>query len=121
MILYVIMDKREIMDHSSLRRGRPTVWKIWGVPHAINTGDTMFTLAQTAILQLDQTLSVETTIKASRIMQEACYQLTQGQFLDMAYESRIDMGIDSYWRMIEGKTAALLAAASEIGAVCGNA
>lgn len=111
----------DIQDNSELRRGRPTIWKLWGVPQAINTGDMMFTLAQTAILKLKETTSLSTTVQASIILQESCLQLTQGQYLDMSYESRDDMEIGSYWKMIEGKTAALLAASTEIGALCGNA
>ncbi len=111
----------DIQDNSELRRGRPTIWKLWGVPQAINTGDMMFTLAQTAILKLKETTSLSTTVQASIILQESCLQLTQGQYLDMSYESRDDMEIRSYWKMIEGKTAALLAASTEIGALCGNA
>jgi geranylgeranyl diphosphate synthase type I len=111
----------DIQDNSELRRGRVTIWKLWGVPQAINTGDMMFTLAQTAILRLKETTSLSTTVKASQILQESCLQLTQGQYLDMSYESQDTMEIESYWKMIEGKTAALLAASTEIGSLCGNA
>jgi geranylgeranyl diphosphate synthase type I len=110
----------DIQDSSELRRGRATVWKLWGVPQAINTGDMMFTLAQTAILKLKDTTSLSTTVQASQIFQKSCLQLTQGQYLDMSYESQDTMEIGSYWKMIEGKTAALLAASTEIGALCGN-
>ena len=111
----------DIQDNSELRRGRPTIWKLWGVPQAINTGDMMFTLAQKAILKLKETTSLSTTVQASFILQDSCLQLTQGQYLDMSYESRDAMEIGSYWKMIEGKTAALLAASTELGALCGNA
>src|SRR5512138_2214660 len=42
----------DIQDHSDKRRGRPTVWKKWDMPQAINVGDMLFILAQTAILEL---------------------------------------------------------------------
>ena len=38
----------DIEDKSDLRRGRPTVWKIWGAPQAINVGDGLFALARLA-------------------------------------------------------------------------
>lgn len=106
----------DIEDNSSLRRGRPTVWKMWGIPQAINAGDAMFTLAHLAILRLEETASPGVALQAARILQETCLQLTQGQYLDIAYENRADLSLDSYWAMVSGKTAALISACSEIGA-----
>jgi geranylgeranyl diphosphate synthase type I len=45
----------DIEDNSPLRRGRPTIWSRWGVAKAINAGDAMFSLAQTAIIDLQLT------------------------------------------------------------------
>jgi geranylgeranyl diphosphate synthase type I len=42
----------DIQDNSPLRRGRPTVWKLWGMPQAINAGDAMLTLAHLSLLEL---------------------------------------------------------------------
>jgi geranylgeranyl diphosphate synthase type I len=46
---------------------------------------------------------------------EACLRLVEGQFLDIDFEERIDIGVDEYLTMVAGKTAALLAASLEIG------
>lgn len=107
----------DIQDRSPLRRGRKTVWNIWGVAQAINAGDAMFTLAHLTLLQLKNTCSPEVVLEASAILQQACLELTQGQFLDLAFESSQAVTLEDYWRMVSGKTAALLAAATELGAV----
>jgi geranylgeranyl diphosphate synthase type I len=107
----------DIEDNSPLRRGRQTVWKKWGVPQAVNTGDAMFTLAHLELLRLERTASVEITLKAARILQETCLKLTQGQYMDIAYESRGDLTLEAYWPMVSGKTAALIAACAELGAL----
>lgn len=107
----------DIQDHSAIRRGRLTVWKKWGVPQAINTGDTMFTLAQIAILRLAQRSSPEVALKAAHVMQIASLELTQGQFLDLSYENQRDLPLEAYWPMVSGKTAALLGACTELGAI----
>lgn len=107
----------DIEDNSQYRRGRRTVWSIWGIPQAVNTGDAMFTLAHLAMLRLEDTISPQVALQANRILQETCLHLTQGQFLDMSYESRNDLTLDAYWPMVSGKTAALLAACTEIGAL----
>jgi geranylgeranyl diphosphate synthase type I len=107
----------DIEDNSPLRRGRPTLWEKWGVAQAINAGDAMFSLAHIAILRLEETTSKTITLTASQILHGTCLKLTQGQFLDIAYEERGDLSIDAYWPMVGGKTAALLSACTEIGAI----
>lgn len=111
----------DIQDNSPLRRGRPTVWKQWGVPQAINSGDAMLTLAHLSLLRLAETSSPEVALQAMQVLQSACLQLTKGQFLDLLYEERGDLTLDAYWPMVGGKTAALLAACTELGALVANA
>jgi geranylgeranyl diphosphate synthase type I len=111
----------DIEDNSPLRRGRPTLWRRWGVPLAINAGDALFSLAHLAILRLEQTASAAIALAAARILQETCLRLTQGQHLDIAYEKRSDLNENAYWQMVGGKTAALLAACAELGALTANA
>jgi geranylgeranyl diphosphate synthase type I len=107
----------DIEDNSPLRRGRPTIWTRWGIAQAINTGDALFTLAYLSITRLAETVSPQAALQASRILQNTCLQLTQGQFLDLCYEARDDLTLEAYWSMVSGKTAALLGACTEIGAL----
>ncbi len=107
----------DIEDRSPLRRGRPTVWKKWGVPQAINTGDAMFALAHLEAIHLAETVNPSIGIQAVEILQSTCLHLTQGQYLDLSYESRHDLTVDDYWLMVSGKTAALIAASTELGAL----
>lgn len=105
----------DIQDASPLRRGRSTVWKIWGIPQAINAGDLMFTLAQVEILTLDRCLPPGTASEAARMVQQTCLELTQGQYLDIAYETAGEFQLDDYWPMVGGKTAALLSCCAGLG------
>ncbi|GAB4578478.1 MAG: polyprenyl synthetase family protein [Anaerolineales bacterium] len=107
----------DIQDNSPLRRGRPTVWKKWGIAQAINAGDAEYTLAYTAMLALRKTTSPEIALEAVHILQRTCLALTQGQYLDISFETRAAVTLDEYWAMIEGKTAALTAACTELGAL----
>jgi geranylgeranyl diphosphate synthase, type I len=111
----------DIEDNSPLRRGRPTLWARWGIPQAINAGDAMFSLAHLAIFRLAETVSSQVAFQASRILQETCLHLTQGQYLDISYEARGDLTLEAYWPMVGGKTAALLAACCHIGALAAEA
>jgi geranylgeranyl diphosphate synthase, type I len=108
----------DIQDQSLTRRGRATVWSKWGAAQAINIGDALFSLAQISLSELALTVSSEAAIKSFQILNDTCLRLTQGQFLDLAYESRKYLKIADYWPMIAGKTAALLSACTTIGAIC---
>ena len=111
----------DIEDNSPIRRGRPTLWKLWGIPQAVNAGDAMFTLAHLSMLRLRETSSAEITLQASHLLHQTCLLLTQGQFLDISYQTRPDLTLDDYWPMVSGKTAALLSACTELGAVVAGA
>lgn len=111
----------DIEDNSPRRRNRPTLWTIWGIPQAINAGDGMFNLAHLAMAGLAQTVSTPVALTAEKILSQTCLHLTQGQFLDISYEKRSDLSLESYWKMVGGKTAALLAACAHIGALAAQA
>jgi geranylgeranyl diphosphate synthase type I len=107
----------DIEDNSPLRRGRPTVWNKWGVPLAINAGDAMFTLAHLSILRLKDTVGANKALEGAIILQNTCLDLTKGQHLDMTYETQQDLSLDDYWLMVSGKTASLISACCELGAI----
>jgi geranylgeranyl diphosphate synthase type I len=108
----------DIEDCDEVRRGRPTVWAIWGVPQALNAGDALYSLSQLALLRLaDRGLSAEAVVSAVRLFDETCLRLTEGQFLDIGFETRADVTSTVYLHMVEGKTAALLGCACELGAL----
>jgi geranylgeranyl diphosphate synthase type I len=111
----------DIQDYSDLRRGRLTVWKKWEMPQAINVGDMLFILAQMAIVKIQDHFPAEVVLKASWIIQNACMELSCGQYLDISYETRNDLTLEDYWPMVSGKTAALLAACPWVGALLGGA
>jgi len=107
----------DIEDHSPARRGRPSVWALWGIPQATNSGDGLFTLAHLAIDRLsDRGVPLERVFAARMIFDQACLSLTHGQYLDLAFESRASVSVDEYMAMISGKTAALIGATAAIGA-----
>ncbi|GAB4541072.1 MAG: polyprenyl synthetase family protein [Anaerolineales bacterium] len=111
----------DVQDDSERRRGRLTVWKIWGAPMAINAGDALFVLAQQAMTDLKKSYSAKVTLRAASILHDVCLDLTRGQYLDMSYEQRSDLAAEDYYPMIGGKTSALLSACTQIGAALGGA
>ena len=109
----------DIEDGDAVRRGRPALWKLHGVPHGINAGDAMFAQAHKALEQL--LAPAERVLRSLRAFDAMCLHLTVGQHLDISFESRTDVTADDYMRMIGGKTAALTRACAEIGAIIAGA
>jgi geranylgeranyl diphosphate synthase type I len=107
----------DIEDHSDTRRGRATLWKLWGIPQAINTGDSLFVVSRLTTHRLtEKDISPQLILEAQYTLDQACLRLTQGQHLDLAFETQDKVTIDEYLEMIEGKTSALITASSTIGA-----
>lgn len=112
----------DIQDNSATRRGRATTWKLWGQPQAINTGDAMFAMAHLALGRLaERGVSSERIVRAFRRFDETCVALTYGQYTDMSFETRDEVEADEYIAMINGKTAVLIALATELGALIAGA
>jgi geranylgeranyl diphosphate synthase type I len=107
----------DIEDQSELRRGRETLWKIYGIPQAINTGDAMFSLAQINMLKVGNEFNKQIGFDALHILNETCLILTGGQNLDISFEKETKFSLERYLLMVGGKTAALLSASAEIGAI----
>ena len=110
----------DIQDESELRRGRPTLWALWGMPQAINAGDALFAHAHLAV-QSATALAPQARLEALSVLDKACLALTTGQHSDLAFESAERVDEEAYMEMVSGKTAALISAAAELGALAGGA
>jgi geranylgeranyl diphosphate synthase type I len=106
----------DIQDNSAVRHNRPTVWKIWGAPNAINCGDILFTLAYAALQDLSKYLPADRVIHLWQHFNRTNIELTRGQHLDMRFEKIETVSVDDYISMIAGKSAALIAACARFGA-----
>ena len=111
----------DIQDCSAMRRHRLTVWKNWGVAQAINAGDSLYACAQMALLSglSDRGVASEKVVRAGIVLANACLLLSEGQYLDILYEGHSAVSVEEYLGMIERKTSALMAAATELGALIG--
>jgi geranylgeranyl diphosphate synthase, type I len=109
----------DIQDESPLRRGRPTVWAKWDTAQAINVGDSLFALAQLAMLH-DERTEPQVQIEAARRLNVTCLRLVEGQFLDLELQAGGSATFEAYQAMVGGKTAALLECAAWLGARCGG-
>lgn len=112
----------DIEDASDTRHGRTTLWRIAGIPQAINTGDGMFVLAHRTLLRLgDRGVAAPAVLEAARVLDDACVALCDGQYADIGFERTIDVSMEQYEAMVAGKTAALLGASAAVGALAAEA
>jgi len=111
----------DIQDESEERRHRLTLWRRWGKPQAINAGDAMYALSRLALYRLrERGVPDGKVLHVAHILDEACLRLCEGQYLDLSYEDRLDIDVDDYLEMIEGKAAALIECSLHIGALLGT-
>ena len=111
----------DIEDGDRERRHRSTLWNVWGIPQAINTGDGMFALARYALWDVvDEGVDPSIAVQLGAVLDKACLVLAEGQYLDISFENRDDISVAMYVDMIGRKTATLMGCAAEMGAMLGT-
>ena len=109
----------DIEDKDVERRHRPTLWAKHGIPQAINTGDMLFSLSRVALHRLtDLGFSDAKVLRLMRLYDTTCVALCEGQYIDIwTSEHDTPMSVELYLDMIGRKTAALISASIEAGAL----
>nr|WP_288832779.1 polyprenyl synthetase family protein [uncultured Flavobacterium sp.] len=107
----------DIMDDAPLRRGNTTVHEKWDTNTAILSGDAMLILAY----QYFEYYEPKIFRKLAKLFSKTALQVCEGQQLDVDFETRQDVTIPEYMKMIEYKTAVLVAAAIKMGAIIAEA
>lgn len=106
----------DIEDGDEMRRGRPAVWKQYGLPHAINVGDYLFTKVFEALLLDSYSTPPERLVRLFELMRSTLDHTHRGQALDMnARNGRID--VEHYMNLVTEKTGHYLAAPMIAGAI----
>lgn len=107
----------DIMDNAEIRRNNPTVHKKWGNNVAILSGDAMAIKSYDLLLHAPE-IHLKEILK---IFNRTAIEVCEGQQFDMNFEKRNFVTEDDYIQMIGLKTAVLLAASLQIGAIIGGA
>ena len=103
----------DIMDSAPIRRGEETVHKKWDINTGILSGDAMMIMAYQCFENYEEPIFKKLLKLFSKTSLEVC----EGQQLDIDFESRTDVTIPQYIRMITFKTSVLVAAAMKMGAI----
>jgi geranylgeranyl diphosphate synthase type II len=107
----------DIMDDAPLRRGQKTVHEKWDVNTGILSGDAMLILAY----QLFENYEPKTFQSLAKLFSQTALEVCEGQQYDIDFETRENVTITEYLKMIEFKTAVLVGAAMKMGAIIADA
>ncbi len=100
----------DVVDESALRRGRDTANAVWGNQASVLVGDFLF--SRSFQLMVDAG-----SLDVLRILADASATIAEGEVLQLTTAGDPAAAVEDYMRVIEGKTAALFAAAAEVGGV----
>jgi geranylgeranyl diphosphate synthase type II len=107
----------DIMDAAPLRRGQKSVHEKWNINTGILSGDAMLIMAY----QLFENYEADTFQALAKLFSKTALEVCEGQQYDVDFETRDDVTVDEYLKMIEYKTAVLVGAAMKMGAIVADA
>ncbi|MDO5972520.1 polyprenyl synthetase family protein [Flavivirga aquimarina] len=107
----------DIMDDAPLRRGEETVHEKWDINTGILSGDAMLIMAY----QLFENYDANTFHSLAKLFSKTAIEVCEGQQYDVDFETRNDVTVPEYLKMIEYKTAVLVGAAMKMGAIVAKA
>ena len=108
----------DIMDNANVRRGHPAVHKKYGTDTAILSGDVMMIRSFDLILH---SCSDENAASVLQLALDTSREICEGQQMDMEFEEREEVSVSEYLEMIRLKTAVLLSACLQTGAMLAGA
>jgi len=103
----------DIMDDAPLRRGHETVHEKWDINTGILSGDAMLILAY----QFFESYEPKVFRELAKLFSKTALEVCEGQQYDVDFETRDDVTIPEYLKMIQYKTAVLVGAAMKMGAI----
>ena len=103
----------DVVDESFQRRGKPTANILWDNQSSVLVGDYLFSKSFQLMVETD-------SLKVLSILADASSTISEGEILQLSAVRNIKTDESAYFKIIEGKTAALFAAATEVGAVISN-
>ncbi len=107
----------DIMDKAPLRRGKQTVHEKWDINTGILSGDAMLIMAYKLLESYNSKYFKQLTTLFSNTALEVC----EGQQYDINFETRVDVSVQDYVKMVKYKTAVLVGTAMQMGAILAEA
>ncbi len=110
----------DLIDQEDYRRGRRSFYDVFGSKYAIIMGDFLISMSFRMLKNLLTDHAPRTVLECSRILSDCLNDLCMGELKDCLFEDRVNVTIEQYIQMVEGKTASLMENALKIGTVLGE-
>lgn len=103
----------DVVDESTLRRGKETANEIWGSKASILVGDYLFTQSVQLMVSVENWGIL-------RLLADTSHKISCGEVKQLAHKNNPSLSVEDYYDVIRAKTALLFAASSAIGAILSN-
>ena len=100
----------DVVDHSNLRRGKPTANHVFGNPEAVLTGDYLYSRAFELMVSLDQTEIFKQFAQTTNL-------ISKGEVMQLSNIGKVSLSETEYLEVIYRKTASLFECATRVGAI----
>tara|TARA_B100000579_G_C22713574_1_gene795792 strand:- start:82 stop:1107 length:1026 start_codon:yes stop_codon:yes gene_type:complete len=104
----------DVVDLSKDRRGKLTANEVWGNKTSVLVGDFLFSRSF-------QLMTKYGTIETLKILSDTSVVISEGEVLEISNDKNLEMNEDTYFQVINGKTASLFSAACQVGGISGGA
>ncbi len=104
----------DVVDLSKDRRGKPTSNEVWGNKTSVLVGDFLFSRSF-------QLMTKYGTIETLKILSDTSVIISEGEVLEISNDKNLEMNEDTYFQVINGKTASLFSAACQVGGISAGA
>lgn len=104
----------DVVDESEKRRGKPTANSLWNNQSSVLVGDYLFSKSFQLMVEAE-------SLSVLSILADASATISEGEILQLSAIRNLHTDVEVYFKIIEGKTAALFSAATKVGAVISNA
>ena len=104
----------DVVDLSKDRRGNLTANEVWGNKTSVLVGDFLFSRSF-------QLMTKYGTLETLKILSDTSVIISEGEVLEISNDKNLEMNEDTYFQVINGKTASLFSAACQVGGISGGA
>ena len=104
----------DVVDLSKDRRGNLTANEVWGNKTSVLVGDFLFSRSF-------QLMTKYGTLETLKILSDTSVTISEGEVLEISNDKNLEMNEDTYFQVINGKTASLFSAACQVGGISGGA
>ena len=103
----------DVVDHAELRRNRPAANTIWGNPGVVLVGDFLYSKSILMTVGYDN-------VRILEVLSDATTKMAEGEVLQLIHADNLEIDEEEYLEVITRKTAVLISASSQIGAIFGS-